>query len=68
MSDAHRPVYWLRGSTRHARPSQELSQWLRPLSGRYAHALAATVAGTAQFQALRPSLRSRGALSGTGAL
>jgi len=30
MSDAHRPVYWLRGSTRHARPSQELSQWLRP--------------------------------------
>ena len=34
MSDAHRPVYWLRGSTRHARPSQELSQWLATLSGR----------------------------------
>ena len=30
-----------------------------PLGPRFAHALAATVAGTAQFQALRPSLRSR---------
>jgi hypothetical protein len=30
MSDAHRPVYWLRGSSRHAPPSQENSQWLQP--------------------------------------
>jgi len=68
MSDAHRPVYWLRGSTRHARPSQELSQWLRPLSGRWLRMRSPLqLQGQPSFRPHRPSLRSRGALSGTGA-
>ena len=48
MSDAHRPVYWLRGSTRHVRlPRKNFPSGCDPNSGRVDMRSPLTVAGTA---------------------
>src|SRR6266566_2555299 len=65
--ERHAPAGLLaRGSLRRCPPSQDEPQWLRPI-GRLDIRSPLTVAGTAQFEALRLSLRSRSTLSGTGA-
>ena len=48
-------------------PSQDLSQWLRPNGAAMRMRSPLQLQGQPSFRPLRPSLRSRGALSGTGA-
>jgi hypothetical protein len=59
MSDARWPVYWLRGSSLHARPSQDHSQWLWPTLTTLRVRFPLQLQGQPSFRPLRPSLRSR---------